>query len=229
MNSGQKICRKGGIIIINKENDKVLGSDIYAITAEEFSRGRDNIQVVQELLDSGVEIIQYREKEKKPREKLKQCKQIREMTRQAGCKFIVNDDIDIALLVGADGIHVGQDDLPVDEIRKLVKDEMIIGLSTHTPEEVKEGIGLGADYIGVGPVFETTTKEYKGELAGLEFVEYVYQNFNIPFVAIGGIKRDNIKLVKKKGANCFALVTEIVESENIQERIKELRNIISPG
>ncbi|ACB85489.1 thiamine phosphate synthase [Natranaerobius thermophilus] len=206
--------------------NKGLNTDIYAITAEPFSRGRDNIAVVSKMLKAGIKTIQYREKDKTPREKLTQCKKIREMTREANCKLIINDDIDIALLVGADGVHVGQDDLPVNQVRKLVGDDMIIGLSTHSPDQAKEAISLGADYIGVGPVFETNTKEDVQKPVGLEYVDYVSTNLNIPFTAIGGIKRNNIHLVKEKGASCFAIVTEIVEAPNIPERIHEIRSII---
>ncbi len=212
--------------MMNRNSDNILGTDIYAITAEEYSKGKDNIQVVKEMLESGIEIIQYREKNKPPREKIKQCQEIRKLTEEAGCKFIVNDDVDIAMLVDADGIHVGQDDLPVDEIRKLVGNDMIVGLSTHSPNQAKEAVRLRADYIGVGPVFATRTKVDVVDPVGLDYVEYVYTNLEIPFVVIGGIKEHNIEKVKEKGAYCFALVTDIVEADSIQRKINELRKLI---
>ncbi|UMZ73178.1 Thiamine-phosphate synthase [Natranaerofaba carboxydovora] len=208
------------------KTDEILGTDIYAITAEEYSRGRDNIEVVKEMLDGGIKLIQYREKKKPAGEKLEQCKKIRKLTKEAGCKFIVNDDVDIAMLVGADGIHVGQDDLPVNEIRKLVGEEMLIGLSTHSPKQAKEAASSGADYIGVGPVFKTNTKEDVVEPVGLSYVDYVYKNMDIPFVAIGGIKKHNIQEVMEKGAYCFAMVTEIVEADDIPDRIEKIRELL---
>ncbi|WP_205842258.1 thiamine phosphate synthase [Natranaerobius trueperi] len=206
-------------------SSNILNTDIYAITAEEFSKGRDNIQVVTEMLESGVEIIQYREKNKTAKEKLEQCKKIRELTYNAGCKFIVNDDIDIAILVDACGVHVGQNDLPIKEVRKLVGNEKIIGKSTHAPKQAHKAVEDGADYIGTGPVFQTDTKEKPP--VGTEYVEYVAKNLDIPFVAIGGIKKHNLNEVKNKGATCFAMVTEIVGAVDISQQIKELRSIIT--
>lgn len=216
-----------GVKTLGVKDKNVLGTDIYAITSEEYSRGRDNIQVVKEMLEAGIKLIQYREKYKPGREKLMQCKEIRKLTREAGCKFLVNDDVAIAILVEADGVHLGQDDLPVQEVRKLVGEEMIIGLSTHSPAEAREAIKAGADYIGVGPVFKTETKEDVDSPAGLEYVEYVTTQLDISFVAIGGIKENNIKEVKQKGAYCFAMITEIVGVSDIKTKVKNIRSILS--
>lgn len=149
------------------------------------------------------------------------------MTREAGVVFIVNDDIDLALAVDADGVHVGQEDLPVEEVRRLVGKDMIIGLSTHSPEQARDAEKRGADYIGVGPVFATNTKKDVCAPVGLEYVEYVVKNIKIPFVAIGGIKEHNIAEVKKRGASCFAMVTEIVGAKDIPAKIKALREKLS--
>ncbi|MBM7855435.1 thiamine-phosphate pyrophosphorylase [Desulfohalotomaculum tongense] len=201
----------------------MLNTDIYAITAEEYSLGRSNIEVVRQLIEAGVKIIQYREKEKKKLYKFRECREIREMTKAAGVTFIVNDDIDLALAVGADGVHVGQEDLPVEQVRRLVGKEMIIGLSTHSPEQAREAVKCGADYIGVGPIFATSTKKDVCAPVGLEYLEYVVQNINLPFVAIGGIKEHNILEVYNKGATCMAMVTEIVGAEDIPAKIKSIR------
>lgn len=205
----------------------LLSADIYGITAEEHSRGRDNIWVVREMIEAGIRIIQYREKEKSLRAKYLECLQIRELTRSAGVTFIVNDQVDLALLVDADGVHVGQDDLPPERIRELVGPERIIGLSTHSPEQARAALKAGVDYIGVGPIYATQTKKDVCEPVGLEYLEYVVQNISIPFVAIGGIKEHNIAEVKGKGAKCVALVTEIVGAENIAEKVKAIREKIS--
>ncbi|MBW1899246.1 MAG: thiamine phosphate synthase, partial [Deltaproteobacteria bacterium] len=105
-------------------------TDIYCITDERHARGRDNIEVVKQMIDAGVKIIQYREKEKDMADKYEQCLKIRELTREAGIFFIVNDHVDLALLVKADGIHVGQEDFPIEAVRRLVGENMVIGLST---------------------------------------------------------------------------------------------------
>ncbi len=201
-----------------------LDTDIYGITAEEYSRGRDNIEVVKEMLESGIKIIQYREKDKSALEKYRQCVKIREMAALHDALFIINDQIDIALSVEADGVHLGQDDLPIEKARELTGEKMVIGLSTHSPEQAADAIRRGADYIGVGPIFKTYTKKDVCDPVGLTYLEYAAKNVNIPFVAIGGIKLHNINTVKEKGAKCIALVTEIVGAESIPEMIRNIRD-----
>lgn len=201
----------------------VLDTDIYCLTAEKFSRGRSNVEVVRAMLDAGIKLVQYREKEKKGGVKYEECLAIRRMTREAGAAFIVNDDIDLAVMVEADGVHVGQEDYPVEAVRRLVGDDMAIGLSTHSPEEAVAAVRRGADYIGVGPIFPTCTKQDVCAPVGFEYLDYVAANVDIPFVAIGGIKEHNVADVVKRGASCVALVTEIVEAEDIGAKIKALR------
>jgi thiamine-phosphate pyrophosphorylase len=199
-------------------------TDIYCITDERHSSGRDNIDVVKQMIAAGVKIIQYREKEKNMAEKYEQCLTIRELTREAGVFFIINDHIDLALLVKADGIHVGQEDLPIEAVRRLVGENMAIGLSTHSPLQAKEAIGRGADYIGVGPIFKTFTKKDVCDPVGFEYLDHVVQNYpEMSFVAIGGIKAHNVAEVVRHGAKCVSLVSEITGSENIGLKIKELR------
>ena len=201
----------------------ILDTDIYCLTGEKFSLGRTNIEVVQAMLDAGVKLVQYREKDKKMGAKLDECRTIREMTRQAGAAFIVNDDIDIAILVGADGVHIGQEDLPIECVRELVGDKMAIGLSTHSPQEAHEAVRRGADYIGVGPIFKTFTKVDVVDPVGFEYLDFVVAELDIPFVAIGGIKEHNIGEVVRRGASCVALVTEIVGERDIAAKITALR------
>lgn len=205
------------------------GIDLYCLTGEEYSLGRSNVDVVRAMLDAGVRLVQYREKDKKAGEKLRECVAIRELTRKAGATFIVNDDVAIAMLVDADGVHVGQEDLPVPEVRKLVGPGKIIGLSTHCPDEARAAIAAGADYIGVGPIHATTTKKDVCAPVGLEYLDWVVANTDIPFVAIGGIKEHNIAEVVRRGASCVAMVTEIVGAENIAERVASLRTAMRKG
>ena len=206
---------------------EVLATDIYCITSEEHSKGRSNLEVAQEMIEAGVEIIQYREKEKDMLDKYQDADKIRKLTREAGVTMIVNDDIDLALAIDADGVHVGQEDLPVDIVRKLVGEEKMIGLSTHKPQQAREAVTQGVDYIGVGPIFATETKEDVCAPVGLEYLEYVADNIDLPFVAIGGIKEDNVEQVVDKGASCVAMITEIVGAEDIQEKIAGIREKMS--
>lgn len=201
--------------------------DIYCLTDAGLSCGRSTVEVVSEMLKAGATVIQYREKDKKAGEMLKECLAIRELTRKAGCCFIVNDHIDIAMLCDADGVHIGQEDLPVASVRKLIGEDKIIGLSTHSPEQCRAAIEAGADYIGVGPVFFTKTKKDVCAPVGFEYLDYVVANHNIPFVAIGGIKAHNINDVASHGARCCALVSEIVGADDIAAMLTDLRAAIA--
>ena len=208
---------------------KTLPKGIYGILGEKFSLGRTNIDVAQQMVDAGVNILQYREKVKNKSFKhmLEECYKIREITFKADVPFIINDHVAIALLVGADGIHQGQDDIPVKEVKKLAS-HMMIGCSTHSPKQAKQAIEQGADYIGVGPIFPTSTKEDVCDAVGLEYLEHVVASYDIPFVAIGGIKRNNLAKVVLSGAKTICLVTEIIGAKNIKKRVKEIKNILVP-
>lgn len=218
---------EGFCMVENTRMARFLEADIYGITAEEYSRGRNNIQVVAQMIEAGITVIQYREKEKNDRQRYEECLKIREMTKHAGVLLIVNDRPDLALLVNADGIHLGQNDLPVENVRKLVGENMLIGLSTHSPAQAEAALTSGADYIGVGPIFPTKTKKDVCDAVGLEYLDYVVKNINLPFVAIGGIKEHNIAEVKRHGARCMSLVTEIVGAEDIPAKVRALRAVLS--
>lgn len=212
---------------MNRNLKQLFEHELYCITAEDYSNQRSNIEVVKTLIESGVKIIQYREKDKKSLFKYKECLEIRELTRKANVTFIVNDDIDIAILVKADGVHIGQEDLPIEKVRELVGESMIIGLSTHSPVQAQDAVKRGADYIGVGPIFKTYTKKDVVDPVGFEYLDYVVDNIDIPFVAIGGIKQDNLVDVLKHGARCVCMVTEIVGADDIEAKIQSVQKIIS--
>ncbi len=204
----------------------IAGADIYGITSEEHSLGRDNITVVKAMIDAGITLIQYREKEKTMLEKYRQCELLRALTKDAGVTFIINDHVGLAMAMEADGIHVGQDDMPVSVVRGLVGPEMMIGLSTHSAAQAEAATRAGADYIGVGPIFTTQTKKNVCDAVGLDYLDHVVSSHQIPFVAIGGIKEDNIHDVRRHGAETIALVTEIVGAVNISKKIKMIRDMM---
>ena len=204
-------------------------TDIYAITDAGLSLGRPLEEVVSALMGGGVRILQYREKKLKSGAMLEECRLLRRLTKEAGACFIVNDHVDIAMLVQADGVHVGQEDLPVPDVRSLVGPEMIIGLSTHLPEQALEARSLGADYIGVGPIFATNTKEDVVDPVGYEYLDWVARNGDLPFVAIGGIKRHNIAEVARHGARCCSLVSELVGAADIRTRVEDVRKAMREG
>ncbi len=213
---------------MEKSKKPILAEGIYGITAERFSEGRSNLEVVEEMIRGGITTIQYREKkhQKDVGEMYVECQQIRSLTRKHGVTFIINDHVDLALLVDADGVHVGQEDLPVEAVRRLIGDDKIIGLSTHSPEQMARAVEIGADYIGVGPIFATQTKENVCDAVGLQYLDYVTENCTIPFVAIGGIKEHNISEIVSRGAKSICLVTEIVGSEDICSTCVRLNSIM---
>jgi thiamine-phosphate pyrophosphorylase len=198
--------------------------DIYCITASQFSLGRSNLDIVRQMLEADIKVIQYREKDFSMRQKYQECLAIRDLSAQYNACFIVNDDVHLALAVESDGIHVGQDDLPVEKVRDLVGDNMLVGLSTSSPEQVENAAKTGiVDYIGVGPLYQTFTKKDAQPAAGLVFLDYVVSHCQIPFVAIGGIKESNLAQVITHGATCVCLVSEIVCAPDIGAKIRNLR------
>lgn len=203
-------------------------TDIYAITASAFSLGRSNIEVVKQLLAAGISVLQYREKELSKRQKYLECLKIREITDGSKACFIINDDVDLAIAVEADGVHVGQDDLPAPIVRKLVGTKMLIGLSTHSPRQYEEAVSAGiVDYIGVGPLFQTFTKKDVQAAVGLEYLDYAVNRDQIPCVAIGGIKEHNMGQVIQHGAKCVCLVSELVGAPDIAAKVGAIRRRIA--
>lgn len=206
-----------------------LSTDIYGITADEYSLGRGNVETAKLMISAGIKVIQYREKDKSARQMYEECLAIRKFTENADVTFIVNDHVDLAVAVEADGVHIGQADLPPEKVRQQVGDEMIIGLSTHSPMQAQSAMGIAGiiDYIGVGPIFATNTKRDVCEPVGLEYLEYVASNISLPFVVIGGIKEHNIGLVRARGAGIISLVTEIVGAPDITAKADAIRAVLT--
>lgn len=210
--------------------EQFINNPIYTITAESMSNGRDNIEVVGKMLQAGVKFIQYREKTKEGLKRYNECLKLRNMTREAGAVFIIDDFVDLAMAVDADGVHIGQTDLPPQVVRRLIGENKIIGLSTHGEEQLQKANAMGdiIDYIGVGPVFATPTKK-TAKPVGFSYVKYAAQNSRHPFVAIGGIKEHNICNVAACGARTFAIVSEIVGADDIAAKIKSIKNTLQKG
>ncbi|MGN7311892.1 thiamine phosphate synthase [Alkalicoccobacillus gibsonii] len=199
---------------------------LYAITGEEFHPGKELVEVMEQAILGGVDIIQLRDKKSSKLEVLKKAQKLRELTKKYDVPFIVNDHIDVALAVEADGIHVGQDDLPLADVRKIVGPDMIIGISTHKLEEAKKAEEGGADYIGVGPIFPTNSKEDVVDPVTTSYIQQIETDITIPYVAIGGIKRHNLKEVMAAGAKRVCMITEIVEATDVRARCEEIISIM---
>lgn len=184
-------------------------------------------RVVAEALDGGVDIVQLREKSAPDAEIVAAGRHLRALCDEQGALLILNDRPDLALECGADGVHVGQDDEPLHKVRELVGADLVIGLSTHSPEQVEAGLGSIADYLGVGPVHATPTKPGR-EPVGLELVRYAAAHGAAkPWFAIGGIDAGNAPAVAEAGASRIAVVRAIRDADDPRAAAASLRAIVS--
>lgn len=183
----------------------------------------DNIEKVTEaIVNGGAKILQLRVKEFGSAEFLESARIIRKITRGNGVIFVVNDRVDVALLSNADGVHLGQDDLPVKEARQLLGNSKIIGYSTHNLREAMEARKLPVDYISFGPIFSTKTKQAAQTPKGLKGLAEVIKAVDIPVVAIGGIAEANIMYVFQQGASSAAMISDILTSPDISGKVRKL-------
>jgi thiamine-phosphate diphosphorylase len=186
---------------------------LYAIVDPEQTRGRPAEHVLARLLEAGVSILQLRVKSLPPVDFLELAKDARTATRAHDCKLIINDRIDIALACHADGVHLGQDDLPLSTGRALMG-EKIIGISTHNLAQAHAAERNGADYIGFGPMFGSATKVTGYEARGLEMLQQIRRAVKLPIVAIGGITEKNVREVWQAGADSAAIISDILHDDD---------------
>jgi thiamine-phosphate pyrophosphorylase len=184
--------------------------------------GRELADVLARALAGGVDVVQLRDKTLGDDDLLAAARVARDACHGAGALFLVNDRPDLAVAAGADGVHVGQDDVPVAEARRLVGDDLLIGLSTHTPDQVDAARGVAVDYIGVGPVHATPTKPGRPAV-GLDLVRYAAPRAAVPFFAIGGIDVDNVGEVVAAGARRVAVVRAITLAQDPEGAARGLR------
>jgi len=201
-------------------NIKVL----YAITDEHLLK-EDFTKKVEKALKFGVDIIQYRAKKKDAKDMIEEAIALKKLCIKYNVPLIINDRIDIALAIDADGVHVGQEDIPVLYVRKLIGNNKILGLSTKNLNHVEEANKLPVDYIGFGSIFPTNTKE-NAKVAGLEKLKKAVEISLQPVIAIGGINENNIDEVLKTGCSGVAIVSAIFAGENIEENTKNLKEKI---
>ena len=199
---------------------------IYPITDTRLS-GLSHFEQVERLIAGGAEIIQLRDKHSSPRDFYASAEKAVSVARQNGVKIIVNDRVDIALALNADGVHLGQDDMPPKEARLILGETAIIGLSTHTVEQVRVASVSPLDYIAIGPIFQTQTKENPDAVVGLDGLRKIREIIpNMPLVAIGGINEGNLLSVLDAGADAVAMIGAIVAGgAEIKERMSKLINL----
>ena len=188
-----------------------------------------HVELAELAIAGGADTIQFRQKGGATREMIRIAEQMRALCKKAGVTFVVNDRVDVAIASDADGVHLGQDDFPIPLARKLLGEEAVIGGSASSMEEARKCLSEGADYIGFGPVYPTTSKEDAGPVGGLDLLKQIVEALPLPIVAIGGIGTENISSVMKTGAHGIAVISAVCCQKDPMEAAKCLRSLLESG
>ena len=205
------------------KTEKIVG--LYVILDRELLAGRDELDIVAQIIDGGARIVQLRDKSRfygeKERKLLPVAQKIRDLCHRAGALFIINDYFDLAVAVDADGLHVGQQDLPLPIIRRELPIDRIVGCSVRTVSQAKKAESEGADYVSVGSIFPTATKK-EARVVGVNRIRELKASVSIPVVAIGGINRNNIAEVVSAGADAVAVISAVLGEKDVKEAVGKL-------
>lgn len=199
---------------------------LHVLTDRTWSRGRDMLTVARTALAGGATVIQLRDKTASTRQLIEEGLALRALTKEQHSLLIVNDRVDVALAIDADGAHVGQDDMPAVLARRLLGRERVLGVSAATLQEAAQAVADGADYLGVGPVFPSAGKPDAGPPTGLPLLTELAGRFTIPLVAIGGVTAENVVDVIRAGASGIAVITAVVNAEDITSAARQLRDVV---
>lgn len=203
---------------------------VYFVMGSQDCRGRNPIEVLKEAIAGGITMFQYREKGSglSISETLELGKELRDLCRSHQIPFIMNDRVDLALLLDADGVHVGQEDIPAHEVRRLIGPDRLLGVSVETPAEAILAKQNGADYIGVGPMYTTSSKPDAGNPVGPDAIASIHHQFSSSpsIVGIGGITAHNALPVMQAGASGVAVISAIAAAENPEKAAKEIREVV---
>jgi len=200
-------------------------SGIYSVITEKFCSNGSSVKTLEKVLKGGAKMVQLREKDYHKGRILKMALEFRKLTDKYKALLIINDHIDIALICKADGVHLGQDDISCKDAKKLAHG-LIIGVSTHNMKEALQAQKDGADYINIGPIFATKTKENLMAPLGIETLKKISKKISIPYTVMGGIKENHIPQLVKAGAKRIAMVTEITCADNITAKVKVLQGMM---
>ena len=195
---------------------------LYLVTDRSWLNGSTLVSQVEEALKGGVTCVQLREKDIEPDLFLKEALELKELCQRYHVPFLINDDVHLALKVNADGVHIGQGDMELLEARKILGEDKIIGVSAHTKEEALQAYQNGANYLGVGAIFPTTSKDDATDVS-LETLQNICQIVNIPVVAIGGIGEDNIHLLNHTGVCGVAVISALLKQKDIKNAASSLK------
>jgi len=198
--------------------------DFYFITDSKLSK-KGIFSDVNDALKAGCKIIQYREKNKDLESMVYEAKRLKKNCKDKAI-FLINDNLDVALAVDADGIHIGKSDVSFKDAKKLLGSKKIIGFSVDNVKEAIDAEIAGVDYVGLGPIFNTSTKKDVGKLCGIEMLKNVRNNIRIPIVAIGGITKKNVDEVVRNGADAVAAISSVVCSDDVYREVNDFINII---
>jgi len=199
---------------------------LYPITDTLIS-GLSHAEQVERLAAGGASFVQLREKRASPREFYEAALEAISVARRLSVRIIINDRVDIAIAVGADGVHLGQTDVPPEKVRTLLGEKRIIGFSTHTLKQALEADSMPVDYVAIGPVFQTASKENPDEIVGLEIVSEVRRNIAKPLVAIGGITMQSARAVIDAGADSVAVISDLLSTPRISARTRSFIDLLS--
>ena len=210
--------------MINKDELK-NALKLYLVTDSEILKGRDFYKCIEDAIKAGVTMVQLREKNADGKEFLEKAIKLRQITKKYNVTFVINDRVDIAMIADADGVHVGQSDIDAMSIRKLIGEDKIIGVSARNVEEAKIAKENGADYLGIGAMFSTSTKNDAKEVS-FETLRQITEEVNLPFVLIGGITLENVDKLKQFNPDGYALVSGILAVDDIGKRVGDWLNKI---
>ena len=200
---------------------------VYPVVTSDFCSGRSPVSVVESLLNAGVRIVQIREKTMSDRPFLDLLRQVRELTWEHGALLMVDDRVDAALIAQADGVHLGQDDIPLPDARRIAPD-LLIGVSTHNADEIARAQDEGCSYLNIGPIFPTSTKKLTGiRFLGLDELKRLIPLVRVPFSVMGGIKFDHLAELKSAGAGRIAAVTAFTQQPDPGAEAAKWRSALS--
>jgi thiamine-phosphate pyrophosphorylase len=199
--------------------DRIAG--LYVILDRQFLAGRDELDVASQAIQGGARVIQLRDKQGMKGELLRLARELKELCSQSGVLFIVNDHLDLAIAADADGLHIGQEDLPIDVVRRQLPVDSVVGCSVNTLAQAAIAQRAGADYIAVGSLFATTTK-HRARVVGVSTLKEIRQTVSVPLVAIGGINLGNIGAVKAAGADAIAVVSAALGEQDVKRAVQQL-------
>ena len=209
---------------LNQKNLLLKEIDFYLVTDSGLSK-KGTLSDVKEAVEAGCKIVQYREKDRGTKEMISEAAEIKRICSDKAI-FLVNDRVDVALAVDADGVHIGQDDMPIGIARKLLGENKIIGLTVHNIDEAIEAEKKGADYVGLSPIFDTETKKEAGGGIGPYKIKEVKNAIRIPVVAIGGINKENCESVAQNGADSLVAISAVICIDDVKCEIKSFIDII---